>query len=178
MNITQDIARILFSYDKDTGDVLWRDRNRCLFKSDKEAKRWNTRYAGVKSGSLQYTDRGQEYINIKIFGKKHLCHRIIWLYVYGHNPEQIDHIDGNGLNNRLSNLRNVDHSGNQKNRKLNSTNTSGYSGISLVDGKWKVRFNSRCKSINVGRFLSLDDAITARDVAYKDHGFHANHGNR
>lgn len=43
----------------------------------------------------------------------------------------VDHINGNGLDNRRCNLRVVDRSTNSRNSKLSEANTSGYTGVHL-----------------------------------------------
>ncbi len=62
----------------------------------------------------------------------YLLHRIVWVMVHGYvDPENdIDHIDGNGLNNKIENLRECSKSINNRNAKKRIDNKSGTSGIS------------------------------------------------
>jgi hypothetical protein len=79
----------------------------------------------------------------------------------------IDHVDGNKLNNRLSNLRVCDRRKNRCNSKLNSDNTSGYKGVGWLPdrGKWQARIKHQGKTINLGYFTRIEDAIQARQSA-------------
>ena len=66
--------------------------------------------------------------------KRRYTHRVVWEIFNGEIPEnmEIDHIDGNPLNNRIDNLRLVSRIVNARNSKMNSRNTSGIAGVSLV----------------------------------------------
>ena len=49
--------------------------------------------------------------------KRYHAHRLVFLYIDGYFPAaDVDHIDGNGLNNARINLRKVSHQENMKNR--------------------------------------------------------------
>jgi hypothetical protein len=81
--------------------------------------------------------------------------------------ESIDHINGDGLDNRRANLRLCTHQQNMFNRR-NATKpkTSIYKGVHLSRGKWRasIRFNKKLK--HIGYFTSeLDAAKTYDEVA-------------
>lgn len=77
--------------------------------------------------------------------------------------KQIDHINGDRLDNRRANLRIVVAYQNSLNRGLHKNNTSGYKGVSWYprDKKWYVQLNYRRKHYSLGLFKNIKDAITA-----------------
>lgn len=121
-----------------------------------------------------------KYKCVKVNSKEYKVHRLIWLYVYGEMPNgQIDHIDGNSLNNKIENLRVVDNVTNSKNRAIQSNNTSGYHGINqLPSGNWRVRISFDKQRITVGTFSSFEEAKAARLEAEKKYNYHENHGRK
>jgi len=114
-----------------------------------------------------------------IAGRNYMAHRLAWLYTYGQFPEdQTDHINGDGVDNRLSNIRTATASENMRNQRLHSDNTSGTCGVHLnkLTKKWVARICIDGKLKHIGYFVSIDDAITARKEAEIKHGYHVNHG--
>ena len=108
----------------------------------------------------------------KSFGPDYraLMHRLIM----GFPAMQVDHINGDGLDNRRCNLRCVTHSQNQMNRKGPARNgTSGHRGVSLNKrtGKWFAYIHSGGKHVHLGSFSEKTDAISARaEAAAKIYG--------
>jgi hypothetical protein len=138
-------------------------------------------YYKSKIGSIAGSTMANGYRYIQIGKKNYRAHRIVWLYVYGHFPtSHIDHINGDRADNRIENLREASNSENMMNQGVSARNKSGYLGItwSQIRNRWCVGVKVLGKSKNVGRFLNLDDAISARDRAYIEYGFHENHGKR
>ena len=160
--ITQKQLKELLFYNPDTGYFSWlEDRPK----------------GGHKAGVDIITENNRGYIYLNINRKKLEVHRLAWLYVYGELPVcQIDHIDGNPINNRIDNLRAVTRSENQKNRCLQKNNTSGILGVcwNKANSKWQVS----CGKKYIGCFVEIWDAICARKSGDYKHGFHINHGNR
>jgi hypothetical protein len=78
----------------------------------------------------------------------------------------VDHIDGNGLNNRRANLRMATASGNQQNKVIQANNTSGYKGVSLDRGVyWRAQIGHRGVIYKLGMFPSAEAAAHAYDAA-------------
>jgi len=153
-----------------------------LFTYDGENLRWKVRpaqrvQAGDVAGALLGAPKGKVYRHVRVNGKLYRAHRLIWLLVHKVWPEnQIDHIDGNSLNNRLENLRDVTHAENGRNQKKRKTNTSGHTGVGRFRDKWKAQIAVSGRVIYLGLFTDLDEAVTARKAAEVKYNFHANHG--
>jgi hypothetical protein len=79
----------------------------------------------------------------------------------------VDHIDGNGLNNTRSNLRVCSRSENLRNQRLHSDNTSGFKGVSYHkrDRKWQARIRVNGKQHFLGYFDTPEAAARAYDTA-------------
>lgn len=163
--MTLELAKERFNYDRENGKLTYK-----ISTSYKTP-------IGKEIGYIWH-DGNKKYKYVKVCGKSYRVHRIIWLMEYGEMPDkQIDHINGNTLDNRINNLRCVDNITNSMNRSIQSNNTSGYHGINqLPSGNWRVRINVNRKRINVGTFESFDIALKARQDAEVKYGYHKNHG--
>lgn len=83
----------------------------------------------------------------------------------------VDHINGDTLDNRISNLRLCNNTQNQRNQKLNKANSSGYKGVSWhkTNKRWMARIKISGKLKYLGYFEFVEDAAKAYDVAAKEH---------
>lgn len=121
------------------------------------------RYLCKYTWSYQKTKSGKEYARREkeIKGKRtvFLMHREILSVKKG---QEIDHINGNGLDNRKNNLRLCIHQQNMMNRKLHKNNTSGYKGVWKVKRKdkekWIAEIWVNTQKINLGAFFDIRQA--------------------
>ncbi len=178
----QEYLQERFEYKPETGELIWKKRTQELFKTVGAFGMWNTRFAGKPVGTNHPDRNGKIYLRTKIDGSFYRVHRIIWMLVRGENPDQVDHINGNGLDNRLTALRNVTHAENQRNVKLGCNNTSGHYGVHWhVDNarntaRWVAKISDKNQLIHLGYFDDKWDAICARKSAEHKYNYHENHG--
>lgn len=80
---------------------------------------------------------------------------------------EIDHINGDTLDNRRSNLRICTKSGNMRNRSVSINNIVGYKGVGFIKklSKWNARIRVDNKLIYLGLFCSKEDAALAYNEA-------------
>jgi len=156
-HIDPELVRAYFDYDPETG----------ILKN--KVQRGPRGRRGEEAGTIDYSgpDCDKPYFRVRMEGSIYYAHRIIWVWMTGDQPETVDHIDGNGLNNRWENLRNVSFLKNGQNQKIHTTNTSGASGITFRkdSGRWRARITSQGKPISLGSFKTKDEAIVARKAA-------------
>ncbi|AUR82898.1 hypothetical protein NVP1029O_65 [Vibrio phage 1.029.O._10N.261.55.A7] len=171
-----DLLSKVFSYDPLTGDLTWRERTRSHFKTDHAMKSFNNKKAGTIAGTERMNGNGKRYLVVKHDGVTHLAHRICFAIHNNVQPEMVDHINGNGKDNRASNLRSVSVTENNRNMRKFKTNTSGFSGVSKVDSRWMASIWINNNQLNLGVFDTKPEAVAARKAGEKICAYHKNHG--
>lgn len=160
--------RSVLSYDSRTGSFTWVSgalRGCHLRKCE-----------GKEAGTVttQHAQTGLCYRRIRIDGKLYLAHRLAWFYEYGVWPDcQIDHIDRDGTNNAISNLRECLPTENQSNKTLSVSNKSGFKGVYWREDrkKWAAAICCSGRTHNLGLFDEAKNAAEAyRLAALKLHG--------
>lgn len=144
--LTATRLREVMSYDPVTGNFRW-------FSAQKASRSRN----GIAGTVVLYG----KYRAIRVDWNQHLEHRLAWLYIHGVWPaHDIDHINGNGLDNRIANLRDVP-------RKINAENTRkgrrGLLGTSFnkAYGNWGAFISHHYKSIHLGNYATEQEAHEA-----------------
>lgn len=84
--------------------------------------------------------------------------------------EQVDHINGDRLDNTRKNLRSADTTQNQQNRKPRTGRISKYKGVRFDNDnqrikKWRARIKVNKTEITLGRFFTEEEAARAYDAA-------------
>lgn len=155
----------LFVYDQHSGSLTRRRAS-------------GPKKAGDIAGH-SFTASCKTYRAVRVGESTFYVHRIVWKMHYGVDPDgQIDHIDGDGTNNAIVNLRVVNAVENHRNQRLRRSNKSGILGVSKVkrNGKWRSSITIHGHHVHLGVFDSIEEAAAARESANREYGFHANHG--
>jgi hypothetical protein len=154
--ISQCYIKSLFNYDKLSGVITFRYNRKPLSTV-------------LSSG----------YLVARLGNETFMSHRIAWVISNGMIPDgmEIDHIDGNRLNNRIENLRLVSHSGNMKNVGIKRSNTSGITGVTITkDGSYRARVRSNGVYILDVRCTTIEEAAELVLKVRRDNGFTDRHG--
>lgn len=157
--------------------LIWNEeRPRSHFLSNKSYELFKTLWAGKPAGSPIHSRGGLKYFKVKLGNLGGFSvHRIIYYLSTLENVDKfvVDHIDGNTLNNNISNLRKVSQAQNNLNSKISKNSISGIKGITFQrrTGKWIARIQLNKKRISLGVFENKNDAINAyNEASEKYHG--------
>lgn len=163
--ITQEQLKQILHYNPETGVFTW------LVSRGKAAQ-------GCVAGHNCFKNT-KEYTVIGVNSRIERAHRLAFLYMEGRWPNEIiDHINGDGTDNRWCNLREVTQKTNCRNMRLHNHNTSGVSGVSWRKQRnaWRAYITLDNKQYTLGHYPDFFDAVCARKSAERLHGFHINHG--
>ncbi|NTU49751.1 MAG: HNH endonuclease [Desulfobulbaceae bacterium] len=160
--LTYEEANRLFIYCPSTGRLFWRRRQSIRI------------LPGGEAGSLVVLCNGYKRLTVRVNYRLYLVHRVIWLLLNKEWPRyEIDHINGNSLDNRPENLRDVFHSTNQKNMKIRVDNSSGVAGVAYDNRRsmWRARIVIDGHDRHLGYFKTMLGAVSARKDAERILGF-------
>ena len=116
------------------------------------------------AGVIDNAHDGSGHMKIRINRKKYYAHRLAWLYMTGDWPKyDIDHINGNGMDNRWANLRDVPTMVNcQNQKKANRANKStGLLGSHKCGRYFTATIQVKGKPIYLGNFRTAQAAHEA-----------------
>lgn len=168
MDLCISKIRNLFSYDHESGVLIW-----------KNPPNKHKRLIGLPAGAKKTSrSSGKSYIYIIIDNISYSAHRIAWAHYHGSHPKnQIDHLNGDGTDNRIINLEDKTADENQKNKKLFCNNKTGIPGVRLQsNGSFRTEIRVMNKHIHLLVTNDFFEACCARKSAENKYGFHENHG--
>lgn len=168
-----DLVKACLSYDPISGHVTWTAR---------PAGNRGSVPVGKRAGTVMLDPRREHhnYRRIAINGRPIPESHVIWALVFGFWPSHsiIDHINGDGCDNRFANLREVTIGENACNRrKHNKAGTSKLKGVSRKCNAWRATIRLHGKSLHLGYFRTEEEAHLAYcAAAVHYHGAFANFG--
>lgn len=157
--LTQQKLKEYVRYDPETGIFTW------VFSK-------NAHYPIVLGNRADTISKG--YCRVGIKRVRYAAHRLAWLYMTGEWPKNmVDHINGNPLDNRFCNLRDVTASVNLQNqRKASPRNKLGFLGVSFnkKSRKYDAFICTNYQKKWLGNYLTPEEAhrayLTAKRVLH------------
>lgn len=146
--LSADYVRSVLDYRPETGELVWA-----------VAKGRRVRAGGV-AGHLN----GNGYVYVRIEGVLYLAHRLVWLIHYDQWPkDQIDHINGDRVDNRIENLREATNAENHQNKSSRINSSSRFVGVHWEPryGKWQAQITLNGKQKYLGSFHTEESAAAA-----------------
>lgn len=142
--------RNLFDIDIKAGRLFWRS-----------PPKQHPRLLGIEAGCPRTNHNGKRYWVVKI-GKRHYRRgRLVYLVAYGRLPHPcVDHIDGDSLNDCISNLREATITENAWNHKGRSRRIQLPMGVRRIDssGRFQARISFHGKQLHLGAFDTSEEA--------------------
>jgi len=134
------------------------------------------RHSGKEIGRIwSYKRNGSEksYRTCWINGRAYYVHRLIFLINHGYLPSQIDHVNGDTLDNRICNLRAASNAQNQRNKGAMPKNKVGLKGVSYKKDMhlYRAQISANGKGYHLGYFSTPSKAHEAyKQAARRLHG--------
>jgi hypothetical protein len=164
VSIDHQYAQTRLQYNPETGSLVWLNGN----------------VTGAEVGCIVENKAGNCYKSMSIgrngLAHNFMVHQMIWFLVTGEWAFELDHRNGNGLDNRWDNLRSVTRSVNNKNHKRQRNNSSGLSGISWSSrGKWRAYGTLEKKQVVLAYTADFFEAVCRRKAWELSNGFTGRH---
>lgn len=157
---SQEYLRECFEYRD--GWLFWKRRPVEHFVTADACNKWGNKMAGKRAGHISSDGK---YIKITLGKTDFYAQRIIWTWHYGVIPPgmEMDHIDGNGLNNKIENLRLATVGQNMANRGVWKTKKSKLpKGVTLDKyGRFRARVVKNRKTFVIGYYHTPEEASKA-----------------
>jgi len=146
---------------------ITQERVKELFTLKVDGLYWKKSKTGRHGEKAGYKGK---YREIRIGNILYFEHRLIYLWHHGWIPNQLDHKDGNGINNSIDNLRPATQTQNMGNARKRERTSSIYKGVCFYKAlrKWHAYININYKRTHLGYFENEMDAAKAYNRAAVD----------
>jgi hypothetical protein len=119
-------------------------------------------------GPFTWCLAGNGYVHAHVPGTGRKNRRFIYIHrliLNAPDGSNVDHRDGNRLDNRKANLRLATVGENGRNRPAPRSSSSGYKGVSwrANGNRWEAYIQHEGKQRSIGRFANVEDAARAYD---------------
>lgn len=119
-------------------------------------------YIGKPAGAIE----GRGYLQASVDGQSYQVHRLVWKHVTGKDPaDQLDHINGDKLDNRIENLEEVD---NRENCARSHQGRELPTGVTLYKRGHYIRYTARIRKNGVKQFLGYFMTPEEASTAYQE----------
>ena len=152
------------------GDLIWKERRRSSFPTQRACGAWHTKFLGKKAGGV-VSLKGILVERVQIGTAKYYVNRVVWELHNGAIPQGmiVCHKDNDQCNNRIENLTLTTAEKNSRTRKNRGSNTSMFHGVfwHKASSKWMVTIGVKGKLKYVGIFDDFAEACQVRKEAEK-----------
>ena len=153
----QQLIKERCNYDTETGFVTW-----------KEPEKYRVQHRQGQAGWEQKIGK-KTYRTLVIKCRTIMAHRIAWFLYHNEWPvKEIDHIDGDGLNNRITNLRHVSKRQNALNKDVHRTGRLFGCCFNKQAQKWQAAIRINGKKVMLGTFETELEAHQRYLQAWKE----------
>lgn len=150
-NLTMEKIKNRLHYNPDTGIFIWTNPHK-----------YHKEKLGTVAGTIRTGRGNKKYVWIGLDGKKYLASRLAFVYMTGTLPNQIDHKNGNSLDNRFCNLNDVNKLMNMQNHQKTFNGSGLPVGVRRASsGKYVARIKANNKAITIGTFGTIKEASEA-----------------
>ena len=121
------------------------------------------RKAGQRIDVEKHGKRSSGYKAVNLFGKRISAHRAAWAIANGRWPdEDIDHINGDRSDNRMSNLRLASKTMNMRNqRRAHASSKTKLMGVHKDGARFRAQITVNGRTVHIGMFDTPEEAHAA-----------------
>lgn len=152
----QGILQECLEYDPQNGELIW-------LMPDLQSRVRPGSFFGNRTSVSSGSNSTKHYYAGMFHGVTYYAHRLIWMYMTGEDPKDlmVDHINGNGLDNRWKNLRVVKRGQNVANQKGHKRRRSPYKHVYRRKLKWVGQVRRGGKLYSTSVFETAEEAKQA-----------------